>query len=149
MEALHKILVTTDFSKTARKAFPAAAGLARRYGASLLLAYVEESRLPPVAFEYADVGLDQLIERQRTEAASQLDRIARADFEGLSVTLRTAEGIPHLEIVGLAEREKVDLIVMATHGRGFFSHAILGSTTERVVRRAPCPVLVVRDAEGV
>jgi nucleotide-binding universal stress UspA family protein len=47
--------------------------------------------------------------------------------------------------VKFAEDNAIDLIVMATHGRGFFSHAILGSTTERVVRRATCPVLTVRD----
>jgi nucleotide-binding universal stress UspA family protein len=52
-------------------------------------------------------------------------------------------GVPHLEIVRAAEERHADLVVMATHGRGFFSHAFLGSTTERVIRRAPCPVLVV------
>ena len=148
MDALHKILVTTDFSETARRAFPAAAGLARRYGATLILAFVEETRLPPPALEYADIGLDRILERQRIESASHLDKIAREDFAGLDVEVRRVEGIPHVEIVTLAEREQVDLIVMATHGRGFFSHAILGSTTERVVRRAPCPVLVVRDTKS-
>jgi nucleotide-binding universal stress UspA family protein len=56
-----------------------------------------------------------------------------------------AMGTPHVEIVRLAEEQGADLIVIATHGRGFISHAILGSTAERVLRRSPCPVLVVRD----
>ena len=56
-----------------------------------------------------------------------------------------AFGIPHKEIVDLAGKRSVDLIVMATHGRGFITHALFGSTTERVLRRAPCPVLTVRD----
>jgi nucleotide-binding universal stress UspA family protein len=50
-----------------------------------------------------------------------------------------------LEIVRLAKERGADLIVMATHGHGFFTHAFLGSTTDRVLRRASCPVLVVRD----
>jgi nucleotide-binding universal stress UspA family protein len=50
-----------------------------------------------------------------------------------------------MEIVRLAEERQADLVVMATHGRGFISHAILGSTAERVLRRAPCPVLIVRE----
>lgn len=54
-------------------------------------------------------------------------------------------GIPHVEIAHLADECGADVIVMATHGRGFISHALLGSTTERVLRQAPCPVLVVRD----
>ena len=65
---------------------------------------------------------------------------------GNDVEVTVADGIAHLEIVRIAEERQVDMIVMATHGRGFISHALMGSTTERVLRRAPCPVLVVRDA---
>ena len=64
------------------------------------------------------------------------------------VVTEVPRGSPHIEIVRLAEERGADLIVMATHGRGFISHAILGSTTERVVRRAPCPVLVIRRPES-
>ena len=62
--------------------------------------------------------------------------------------LEVRSGTPHTEIVGLAEELRVDLIVMATHGRGFISQAILGSTTDRVLRHAPCPVLIVRESAG-
>ena len=60
------------------------------------------------------------------------------------LTCRSLQEKTRIELKSGRELE-ADLIVMTTHGRGFFSHAILGSTTERVVRRAPCPVLVVRE----
>ena len=57
-------------------------------------------------------------------------------------------GNPAQEIVELAERGQFDLIVMGTHGRGGFMHALLGSVAEKVVRRAKCPVLTVRAPHG-
>jgi nucleotide-binding universal stress UspA family protein len=82
---------------------------------------------------------------------SQHEEQARSNLNAMAQRLgddtetRVTSGTPHLEIVRLAQKLKIDLVVMATHGRGFFSHAILGSTTERVIRRVSCPVLVVRD----
>lgn len=144
---LKTILLTTDFSDTSKRAFPLARHLATALGAKLLLAYVEEDRLPPLTLEYTDIGLEEIVERQQQRAERELERLVKEEFADLDVERTMANGIPHREIVELAERLEADLIVMATHGRGFISHAILGSTTERVVRRAPCPVLVVRDAD--
>jgi nucleotide-binding universal stress UspA family protein len=146
MDEMKTILVTTDFSDTSKKAFSAARGLAKKYGAKVVVAYVEEDRPPTMVMEFADVGIEQIMVRQRELAVKRLDDLATREFGELDVEQRTAVGIPHLEIVQMAEDLEADMIVMGTHGRGFFSHAILGSTTERVVRRASCPVLVVRDA---
>jgi len=144
---LKTILLTTDFSDTSKRAFPLARHLATTLGAKLALAYVEEDRLPPLTLEYTDIGIEEIVERQQQRAERELERLAKEEFADLDVKRTLSNGIPHREIVELAERLEADLIVMATHGRGFISHAILGSTTERVVRRAPCPVLVVRDAD--
>ena len=54
-------------------------------------------------------------------------------------------GNPYLEIVRLAEEESVDLIVLGTHGRTGLKHFLIGSVAEKVLRKAPCPVLVVRE----
>jgi len=56
-------------------------------------------------------------------------------------------GGPYVEIVRYAKERDIDLIVMGTHGRGFVAHMLMGSVTEKVVRRAPCPVLTVRHSE--
>jgi len=143
------ILVTTDLSDLSKKAFPLARDLAEKYGAKIVVCYVEEHRVPPLVIEYPGVGFDDMLQHQRERAKEQLERLAEEQLGGeLDTELRVIDGMAHVGIVQLAEELPADLIVMTTHGRGFFSHAILGSTTERVVRRAPCPVLVVRQKNG-
>jgi nucleotide-binding universal stress UspA family protein len=147
---IRTILLTTDFSDTSKKAFEPALTLAQRFGAKIVLAYVEEDRLPPLVIEYMAVGVEEILGQQREIASDRLKELAStlpADVGEVETVV--ALGTPHVEIVRLAEEHEADLIVMATHGRGYISHAILGSTAERVLRRAPCPVLVVRDPDSV
>jgi len=144
MGQIKTLMVTTDFSKTAEAAFDLARQLAEKFGARIVLAHVEVDTLPPLVLEYSAVGMEELLSRQRELAAEQLAAVATQLGEGVETALTT--GSPHEGIVRLATECNADLLVMATHGRGFISHAILGSTTERVLRRAPCPVLVVRSA---
>jgi nucleotide-binding universal stress UspA family protein len=93
------------------------------------------------------VGVEDVLSQQVDRARKRLEEFAAEHLAGFEdPELVIGVGTPHVEIVRLAEEKEVDLIVMATHGRGFISHAILGSTAERVLRRAPCPVLVSRDA---
>ncbi len=140
------ILVTTDLSDFSKKAFPLARDLAQKYGSKIVVCYVEEHRVPPLVIEYPGVGFDDMMQHQRERATELLKRTAEEQLGGeLDTELRVIDGMAHVAIVQLARELAADLIVMTTHGRGFFSHAILGSTTERVVRRAPCPVLVVRQ----
>lgn len=141
------ILLTTDFSDTSTRAVGPAIALARRFGAHLVLTFVEEDRLPPLVVEYMAVGVEDVLSQQVDRARTRLEEFAADHLSGIEdLELAIGVGTPHVEIVRLAEEKNVDLIVMATHGRGFISHAILGSTAERVLRRAPCPVLVSRDA---
>jgi nucleotide-binding universal stress UspA family protein len=152
MNEIRTLLLTTDFSDTSMRAFEAAATLARRFGAKILLVYVDEDRLPPLVIEYMAVGVEEILDQQRESAAERLAELARTRFDAsIAVETLVALGTPHVEIVRLAEEREADLVVMATHGRGFISHAILGSTAERVLRRSPCPVLIVRhpgDGDG-
>ncbi len=142
------ILLTTDFSETSLRAFPAALLIAEKFEANLLLVYVEEDRLPPFAGELGTVRVGDILDMHRERAAKELDKLGEAQF-GDRVEYETivVPGVPHREVVRIAEEREADLIVIATHGRGFISHALFGSTTERVVRRASCPVLTVR-AQG-
>ena len=146
MSRIKTVLVTTDFSDTSYQAFGLASEMAAKFGAKLVLAHIEEDRLPPLVLEYTQVDLAELLKRQEERAREKLTRIAPQ--LGTDVQLEVVSGTPHTEIVRLAEELPIDLIVMATHGRGFISHAIMGSTTERVLRRAPCPVLAVRSSEN-
>lgn len=139
------IVVTTDFSETSRRVFPPVAALARRFGSRVLVVHVVEDRLPPFVDEFTAMPMDEIVSGQIRRATDELDAFARESLPGMDVERIVLHGIPHVEIVKLAEERGADLIAMATHGGGFISHALFGSTTERVVRRAPCPVLTVRD----
>lgn len=143
MSRIKTILVTTDFSETSHGAFEHAREMAERFGARLILAHVEEDRLPPLVLEYTEVDLGEILRHQKERARQKLAELAPE--LGSEVQIEVVAGTAHVEIVSLAEEHGVDLIVMATHGRGFISHALLGSTAERVLRHAPCPVLIVRD----
>jgi nucleotide-binding universal stress UspA family protein len=146
MRQFRTLLLTTDFSDTSRKAFDVALSLADKYGSKITVLYVEEDKLPPLVVEYTAVGLDDIMRDQEERANVRLREFVAEHLKtDRKVELRVATGTPHVEIVRVAEECKADVIVMATHGRGFISHAILGSTTEKVLRQAPCPVLVVRD----
>ena len=146
MYDIRSILLTTDFSDTSLKAIPPARALASRFGARIVVAFIEEDRLPPLVVEYMAVGIEDVVNQQVGRSKVRLEEFVREHLANLGgVESVVGVGTPHVEIVRLAEERGIDLIVMATHGRGFISHAILGSTAERVLRRAPCPVLIVRE----
>ena len=143
MDNIKKILVTTDFSDTSHAAFSLARRLAETFEAEIILLYILEVLLPPPVVEPGGLGGVAFDQQQADSASTQIEETAALLGKDVETVITT--GIPHVKIVQFAEDNEIDLIVMATHGRGFFSHALLGSTTERVVRRAACPVLTVRD----
>lgn len=145
MIQLRRILVPTDFSKQAEYALGYAVFFAQQYGASLTLLHVmapyfggtEADVLAVPAAYYGRDLMGILYER--------LEMIAtKIREQGIDVESVVGLGIPFVEIVKTARKTEADLIVIATHGRTGLSHAVLGSTAERVVRKAPCPVLSVR-----
>jgi nucleotide-binding universal stress UspA family protein len=137
------VLVPTDFSESSRAALDMAVDLATRYGAALTIVHTCE--IP--AYAYTPIGavpIDLLTPVQ--EAAR---RALEAMLDGLRSRVPTAQavlrlGAPAEEILAAAADARADLIVMATHGRRGFSHLLLGSVAERVVRTSSIPVLTVR-----
>lgn len=148
MTQFRTILLTTDFSKTSLGAVEPARLLARTFGARVIVAHVGATLVPDFQVQSYAVDLEEIQKAANAAARRELERFAAAHFPGEEVELALPIGIPHVEIVRLAEERGADLIVMGTHGRGFISHAILGSTTERVLRHAPCPVLAIRNPDA-
>ena len=147
MKDIKTILLTTDFSETSKEAFEPALTLAGKFGARIIVTYVEDDRQAFVVPDHVAVNLDleSIYAHQHETYKSNLAELIDEQLAGRAkVDFEVPRGTPHVEIVRLAKEHDTDLIVMATHGGGFISHAILGSTTERVLRRAPCPVLVIR-----
>jgi len=143
---LRTILVPTDFSGIANEAFDSARMLAERFEARVIAVHVQEDTLSGLIENHPSIDdLRKVVELRRKEARKMLAEVAKEHFpENLEVALRVVVGVPHVEIARLAEQKEADVVVMATHGRGFISHLLLGSTTEQVIRRSHCPVFVVR-----
>jgi nucleotide-binding universal stress UspA family protein len=138
--SLKKILVPLDFSDCSKKALQYAVRFARQFEAEITLLHVVP-RYPAVP-EMGPIDVETL---QDGRAQLEVVRLTIGDLAPCHTLLRT--GTPYTEIVEAAKDQTMDLIVIATHGHKGLTRAILGSTAERVVRQAPCPVLVVREKE--
>ena len=143
--AIKSILVPLDFSASSERALDYAAALARQFKAKLTLLHVVE----PVATPDFAASFPLAMENDQAKAAAKkhLESVAKAAriSRGRVEKMLVRFGRSFHEITDAARTRKVDLIVISTHGYTGVKHALLGSTTERVVRHAHCPVLVVRQ----
>ena len=146
---LNQILVPTDFSDNARKALLYALRFAEQFGARVTLLHVVE----PVAYP-AELGSSALWvpliseEALRKDAAKKLAALSAAlGRHEIKVDTLVRFGLPFHEIAAAAKELRAGLIIVSTHGYTGLKHVFLGSTAERVVRHAPCPVLTVRQHE--
>jgi nucleotide-binding universal stress UspA family protein len=140
---LRRVLLATDFSTPSRDAFVEAVSLARREEARLTIVHVHEPL--PSLISAGDL-LAELFERTARRADEVLDEWRReAERLGVAgVEARRVDGVAWHEIVEIARATHADAIVVGTHGRTGVRHALVGSVAEKVVRHAPCTVVVVR-----
>jgi nucleotide-binding universal stress UspA family protein len=146
MKRIRRILHPTDFSSASRPALERALGLARDSRAELIILHVMapvipvvgEGYIPPQTYEAIDTAA-------RKSAQTKLDAlVARARKAGVRARGLVVEGTPHDRIVRAAKAQRVDLIVMGTHGRSGLARLFIGSVASRVVSAAACPVMTVR-----
>lgn len=151
MVSLKKIVFCTDFSENSDQAFDLALDLVQKYEGQLLLVHV----VPPLVFP-SPVMEDFISEQanmqfykdavQRSAEQIESTYLQKAgDYK--NAFIRVLSGHPASEILNFIDQEKVDLVVMGTHGLTGLAHFFLGSTAERVVRRANCSVLTVHQAK--
>jgi nucleotide-binding universal stress UspA family protein len=146
---IHSIVAPTDFSAHSQKAVRYACGIAERLGSELHLVHILSEILP--------AGPDPLMmpvmppeyyKENEDRARETLGRLLDPAWGSPhSVVTAVRWGSPVETIVSYAIDHRVDLIVIATHGRTGLSHVLLGSVAERIVREAPCPVLTIRDRD--
>lgn len=141
MLSLAKILVPVDFSARSAGAAHYAEALAAQFGSELILLHV----LPPPHYEFSalEVGgsvLNELFATRSAQVRQELDNFLREELGRLTVRRVILEGDPARKIVEFAHNERVNLIVMPTHGYGPFRRFILGSVTAKVLHDADCPV---------
>ena len=150
MIALKNILVATDFGEAADAALDYGRDFARTFGATLHVLHVVDNVLTRLGGAEAFLGVYPDVQRDVDEAARrQLDRRISAEDRSLlrAQPVAIMSNATAATIAGYAADEKIDLIIMGTHGRGAVAHLLLGSVAEKVVRLAPCPVLTVRQPE--
>ena len=142
---VHHVLVPIDFSSYAEQALDYAIALAQKLQARVTLLHV----IQPLAVVNVEGGLwPSSTFLQDLEAAVTRDMegyLARVTAAGLAGEIVVGHGVPFQEILDTAKKRQVDLIIMGTHGRTGLVHVLLGSVAEKVVRLAPCPVLIARQ----
>jgi nucleotide-binding universal stress UspA family protein len=139
-----KILVPVDFSGCSLEGLKYAISFAERFAAKIIMLHAVELGYAYTADGYAMYDLSELTEAARKHAERQMREFVRLTRFGsvkFDTVIRT--GSPVEEICVFAKDENVDLIITSTHGRTGLKHVLIGSTAERVVRHAPCAVLVV------
>ena len=142
---LDLILVPTDFSGLSCEAFSWATLLAKKFKAKIVIVHVISERAAVDMTTQPGNPWKSVLEREDNAMIESFQSCLQSDIGQTVETQTLVEVGPAAEKIMEAAKEKdADLIVMATHGRTGFSHALMGSVAEKVVRQAPCPVLTIR-----
>jgi nucleotide-binding universal stress UspA family protein len=143
---VHKILVPVDFSEHSQRALDEAVGLAKHFGAQLMVFHCYPIPIPSVAsVPYDTVPPESYLNAVRTAALQGVTEWRnKARAQGVRAEGQIGTGSPSSEIAALAEKIGADLIVIGTRGVSGLKHVLLGSVAERTIRTAPCPVLTVK-----
>jgi nucleotide-binding universal stress UspA family protein len=139
------ILFPTDFSESDHAALEYASRLASESGALLYIVHTDD--MERIAAAMSDAGHpypSPWDDKGRRKAHVKLRKVVPT-VAGVKFRHRNLDGTPTAQIVSFAERKGVDLIVMGSHGRSGIARVLMGSTAEGVMRRAPCPVLIVKQ----
>jgi universal stress protein A len=145
MKPFGKILTALDFSENSDYAFDYALTLAKQFNAELTIMHVINEPVDLRGFYVPHISFEQLEKEIEEGAHKMMEKFCSERLAGFS-TYQTVivSGIPYEEIIRKAEEIDASLIVVGTHGRTGLDHLIFGSTAERVVRSASCPVLTIR-----
>jgi len=141
------IIFPTDFSQGARAAMDYAVSLAKDYDAKLILLYVIQDISIAEWYIPSSISATDFIEDMQKSASREMEKWgAEVAAKVTNVEKMVVRGIPFVEIIKTARDRDADMIVIGTHGRTGIDHMLFGSTAEKVVRKAHCPVLTVRIA---
>ncbi|MBM4333132.1 MAG: universal stress protein [Deltaproteobacteria bacterium] len=147
MADIKKILFATDFSENSKWALTYALSIAEKYGARLYVLHVIQQPSYPLGM-YAEISFDAMdkFNRNISEVTEkEMKHLCEIELKGFTnYESIIINGIPFMEIIRYAKEKEANLIVVGTHGRTGLDHVLFGSTAEKVVRKAPCPVLSVR-----
>ncbi len=142
---IKSILFPTDFSEGSAEALKYAVEFANRYGAKLYVLHVIYDVAKASGFYVPHISMDAIYKEIQEGAKKELDNFGVNELSGLKNVERIVQtGVPYQEIMNCAVKNKIDIIIIGTHGRTGIDRILFGSTAAQVVRNAPCPVLTVR-----
>jgi len=143
---IKKVLVPIDFSDYSKSALKYAADFAQKFNAEMILIYVVEPVIYPPDFSLGQIAIPSINTEWDIKAKEELDKLADTEISN-AITVKTIikTGKPFIEVIETASEEDVDIIIIASHGHSGMEHILFGSTAEKVVRKAPCPVLTLRE----
>ncbi len=146
MISLKKILCPIDHSDCSKEALKYAVSLAMKDEAQLYLLHIIDIRSCNESLDTMSVQIPdkETLEQLRTKL---LDCIPEEIRDDMNVEAIVIQGVPFAEIISTARENEIDMIVIGSHGRTGLAHMMLGSVSEKVVRKAPCPVLTVRQPD--
>jgi nucleotide-binding universal stress UspA family protein len=144
-EMIKNIMVPIDFSDYSKSALKYAAQFAKQFNSKILLIYVVEPMIYPADFSMGQVAIPSSDIDLTSRAEEELKKLAAEIDNGIQVDTVIKTGKPFVEINETASEKDIDLIIIATHGHTGVEHLLFGSTAEKVVRKAPCPVLTLRE----
>ncbi len=145
MSLIKKILVPVDFSEYSKDALKYAVQFAKQFNAKLYIIYVIEPVIYPADFSMGQVAIPSLENDIKNRADEEMDSLIKSLVDPSLETEKIIKtGKPFVEIIETARDLDADIIIMATHGHTGVEHLLFGSTAEKVVRKAPCPVLTLR-----
>jgi len=143
---IKKVLVPIDFSDYSKAALRYAINFAKMFKAEMILVYVVEPVIYPPDFSMGQIAIPSINSEWDTKAKEELDKLAKNEIpDSIKVTNLIKTGKPFLEVIDTATELDADIIIIATHGHTGVEHILFGSTAEKVVRKAPCPVLTLRE----
>ncbi len=143
---ISKVLVPIDFSDYSKNALKYAVNFVKLFKAQLFLIYVVEPVIYPPDFSMGQIAIPSVDLEMDKRAIDELDKLANQEIPAeIKVKSIVKTGKPFIEIIETASEENVDLIIIATHGHTGMEHILFGSTAEKVIRKAPCPVLTLRE----
>jgi len=146
MELIKKILVPIDFSDYSKKALQYTVAFAKQFNAEINLVYVIEPLVYPADLSMGQVVIPQAEIDLSSKSKQELEQLAKTEIGNLlKYNIIVKNGKPFMEIIETATEIDSDLIIISTHGHTGVEHLLFGSTAEKVVRKAPCPVLTIRE----
>ena len=145
---IERILFPIDFSEGSMNALDYAISLSKEYNSRLYLLHVVHDISMTAGWQVPHIRIDEFYREMEEGAKKEMEKFCREELRGIeNIEQIVLRGIPDEEILRVARDKKIDIIVIGTHGRTGIDRLLFGSTAEKVVRKAPCPVLSVRLPE--